>query len=541
MVLSEFKMPIAVSNQAISNELICALQNPLLFDHPVKQFSVIETHISWVILTGFFAYKIKKPVNLGFVDFSTLDRRRYFCIEELRLNRRFAPDIYLNVIPIRGSYLQPCFGNEGEVIEYAVKMREFSQQGLLNNYASEKQLKPAHIESLADVVGELHRIAPSAEPDSLFGSVGTVTEWTRENFEKIEAEVPKGMLPEYFESLKKWCLWSSDKRLSNIVKRQAKGFVRECHGDLHLGNIAFIDGRITPFDCIEFNPSLRWIDTTSEIAFVAMDLCAHGYPEYAWQFVNRYLQSSGDYAGIALLRYYFVYRAMVRAKVEALRVTQGNLAANHQDQSYHAARHYMDLAQQWATNHRPAVIIMHGLSGSGKSTLARQLTGIPGAIQIRSDVERKRIFDLDPEQDSKSTVAQNIYTQNATDRTYDQLENLAEEIILADFTVIIDASFLKVIHRDQFRQLALKHGVPFILLHCDASRDALRDRIVQRMESQLDPSEANLSVLQHQLETQEEITPKERNHVKIISSTEPILNPEKMHTLMLHIKPAVEI
>ena len=541
MVPSELKMPIAISSQAISNELICALQNPLLFDHPVKQFSVIETHISWVILTGLFAYKIKKPVNLGFADFSTLDKRRYFCFEELRLNRRFAPDLYLSVIPIRGSHSQPGLSRVGEVIEYAVKMREFSQQDLLDNYASEQKLKPVHIESLAEVVVELHRTAPETESGSLFGSVETVTEWTRENFDQIEAEISRGLLPEYFDSLKKWCLWSSDKRLSNMVQRQAKGFVRECHGDLHLGNIAYIDGRITPFDCIEFNPSLRWIDTTSEIAFVAMDLCAHGYPEYAWQFVNRYFQASGDYAGIALLRYYFVYRAMVRAKVEALRVTQKDLVTNHQNQPYHAARHYMDLAQHWATNQRPAVIIMHGLSGSGKSTLARHLSGVLGAIQIRSDVERKRMFGLDAEQDSGSTVEQNIYTQDATNRTYDHLEDLAQEIILADFTVIIDASFLKVIHREQFRQFASKHGVPFLMLHCDASSDALRDRIVQRMKSQHDPSEADLGVLQHQLETQEEITSEERNHVKIISSTETILSPDELQTLMLHIKPAEAI
>jgi len=540
MVPSELKKTTAVSNQSISNELICALQNPLLFDHPVKQFSVIETHISWVILTGLFAYKIKKPVNLGFADFSTLDKRRYFCFEELRLNRRFAPDIYLSVVPIRGSHRQPDIGKVGEVIEYAVKMREFSQQNLLNNYVSEQQLKPAHIESLADVVVALHRIAPAAKSGSLFGSVGTVTEWTRENFDQIEAEIPRGLLPEYFESLKKWCLWSSDKRLSNMVKRQAKGFVRECHGDLHLGNIAFIDGQITPFDCIEFNPSLRWIDTTSEIAFVSMDLCAHDCPEFAWQFINRYLQSGGDYAAIALLRYYFVYRAMVRAKVEALRVTQKNFVISHQNQSYHAARHYMDLAQHWATNQRPAVIIMHGLSGSGKSTLAKHLSGVLGAIQIRSDVERKRIFGLDAEQNSESTIEQNIYTKDATNQTYDHLQDLAQEIVLADFTVIIDASFLKLIYREQFRQLALKHGAPFLILHCDASKDTLRDRIERRMDSKHDPSEANLSVLQHQLESQEEITSNERNHVKIISSTEPILNPDKLHTLVLHIQPAKE-
>ena len=227
---------------------------------------------------------------------------------------------------------------------------------------------------------------------------------------------------------------------------------------------------------------------------------------------------------------------MVRAKVEALRVTQESYATNHESDSYHAARHYMDLAQVWANNQRPAVIIMHGLSGSGKSTLARQLSGVLGAIQIRSDVERKRVFSLDPEQDSGSALEQNIYTKDATKRTYDHLENLADEIVLADFTVIIDASFLKLKHREQFRQLALKHGAPFIIVSCDAREEELRGRIRQRMENQNDPSEANLAVLQHQLETQEEITSRERDQVKVITSTEPMLSPDNLHTLMLHIK-----
>ena len=523
------------TNQVASGGLIQALQNPLIFDHPVKQFSLIETHISWVILTGDYAYKIKKPVNLGFVDFSTLQKRHQFCIEELHLNRRFAPDIYLDVVTIRGSYTQPLLSKEGEIIEYAVKMREFSQQDLLDYYASKHLLKPVHIESLADIIAEFHRTAPAAESDSLFGSVATVTQWTMENFEIIETEISKQELPGYFKTLKKWSLSSCNRRHSSMIERQAKGFVRECHGDLHLGNIACINNRITPFDCIEFNPALRWIDTASEVAFVAMDLCAHGYPEYAWQFINRYLQTSGDYAGIALLRYYFVYRAMVRAKVEALRLTQQNSANNKQRCCNQLARNYLDLAQRWANNQRPAIIIMHGLSGSGKSTLASQLGRVLGAIQIRSDVERKRIFGLDPEQDSESALEKSIYTQDATNRTYNHLENLAREIILANFTVIVDASFLKLIYRQQFKQLASIHAVPFIVVSCQASEEELNERINQRMREHNDPSEADLVVLQHQLETQQPITAQERDEVTVISSTEPVLEPDKLHTLKLHI------
>ena len=218
-----------------SGQLIHALQDPLLYDHPVEQFSLIETHISWVILTGSFAYKIKKPVNLGFVDFSTLEKRHFYCREELRLNRRFAPNLYLDVVAVSGSHKQPSLEKKSGIIEYMVKMREFPQQNLLNNYASDHHLLPDHINSLAEVVADFHRIAQTANSDSLFGSVGTITEWTEENFEKIEEKYPKKALPKNFESLKKWCISSSNQRLTNMIKRQANGFVRECHGDLHLG------------------------------------------------------------------------------------------------------------------------------------------------------------------------------------------------------------------------------------------------------------------------------------------------------------------
>lgn len=519
-----------------SNQLISALQNPVLYDHPVEQFSIIETHISWVILTGHFAYKIKKPVNLGFVDFSTLEKRHFYCKEELRLNRRFAEEIYLEVIAISGSHKQPSLDKNSDIIEYAVKMHEFPQQNLLDTYASEHKLLPAHIDSLAEIVADFHRIARPAKSGSLYGSSGNISLWTQENFEKIEKNLPENSLPENFENLKKWCLSSDNHRLTSMIKRQANGFVRECHGDLHLGNIAIIDGRITPFDCIEFNPNLRWIDTTSEIAFVAMDLCAHGYSEYAWQFINRYLLLSGDYAGIALLRYYFVYRAMVRAKVEALRIKTRASTRNNDDNSYLKVKRYLDLAQVWINNYRPAIIITHGLSGSGKSTLANHLACSLGAIQIRSDVERKRIFGLGPADDSRSGLEESIYSKAATKRTYDHLEDLSGDITRAGFSVIVDASFLKISQRQQFRDLALKRGLPFVVISCEASESVLRERINKRLENRNDASEAGLDVLQHQIQSQEIITTLERNQIKIITATDSKLNSLQIQSLLSHIE-----
>ena len=518
------------STHVVPDELVRALQDAALYDHPVKKFSVIETHISWVILTGHFAYKIKKPVNLGFVDFSTLEKRQHFCAEELRLNRRFAPDLYLEVVAIKGSRTHPCLGGDGNAIEYAVKMREFSQHSLLSTYATEHRLESAHIDAMADVITDFHCIATHAGADTEFGSSDTVLKWNRENFEHIEAVLPAHVFPDGYEALKEWCLSPGEAFQAVFNDRQANGFVRECHGDLHLGNMAVINDRITPFDCIEFNEELRWIDTMSELAFVAMDLQARGYPGFSWRFINRCLYDNEDYAGIALLRYYFVYRALVRAKVEALRVRQAAPADNQPRMLYKEACRYLELAISWSENSRPAMIFMHGLSGSGKSTLARQIAESLGAIQIRSDVERKYLFGLEQHEASGSGVDQNIYTPDATSKTYQRLAELARTITQAGYTVIVDASFLGSAQRDQFSLLARQCGVPGVLISCDAPVSVLRERIERRSRHETDASEATLAVLQHQIQTHDALSDEERGNSLVVSSGE-MLTAEQLHTL----------
>lgn len=517
--------------QVVSDELVRALQNPAIYGHPVKNISVIETHISWVILTGIFAYKIKKPVNLGFVDFSTLEKRQYFCAEELRLNRRFAPDLYLEVVPITGSRTHPYLAGDGAAIEYAVKMQEFLQHDLLGTYATEHRLEPAHIDSMARVIADFHSIATPADPDSVFGSSKTFLKWSRENFEHIDAVLPGQVLPEGYEALKEWCLLPGDAHQAATNKRKSDGFVRECHGDLHLDNIALIDGRITPFDCIEFNEDLRWIDTMSEVAFVAMDLQARGYPGLAWRFINHYLQITGDYAGIALLRSYFVYRALVRAKVEALRVRQENPAGRLASVQYQGACRYLRLARAGSRNNRPAMIMMHGFSGSGKSTVAEQLVDSLGAIQVRSDIERKRLFGLEQQDTSSSGTGQGIYRPDATRQTYQRLAELAGVIMQAGYTAIVDASFLDLSYRNQFRQLARQHKVPHILISCNAPASVLRDRITGRNRQDADPSEATLDVLQHQERSHEALTDEERDSALVLAASRTALASNQMDML----------
>jgi aminoglycoside phosphotransferase family enzyme len=285
----------------ITATLVRALDTPLAFGHPLRYLRLIETHISWIILTGNYAYKIKKPVNFGFLDFSTLERRRHFCHEELRLNRRYAPQIYIDVIEIRGTADAPRLHGEGAVIDYALQMIEFPQSCLFSHHAAAGTLTATMIDAIADRVNELHTNADKPLQGSAFGNAQSVRRWGKENFTQIAAAVPASSMPESFARLQHW-YQTNEYLLDQVEQRRQDGHVRDCHGDLHLDNMALIDNEVTPFDCIEFNPELRWIDTISEAAFVAMDLQARGYPAYCWRFINRYLENSADYDSIQLLR-----------------------------------------------------------------------------------------------------------------------------------------------------------------------------------------------------------------------------------------------
>ena len=513
------------------SEFIAGLQNPKLYNHPVINFSLIETHISWVLLTGCYAYKIKKPVNLGFLDFSTLEKRRFYCLEELRLNRRFAPDLYIDVVGIRGSHKHPRLDGCEAIIEYAVKMREFPQACLMSTIVDEHRLKKPHVDSIAQTISKFHLNAEVATANSQNSIIDGIALFNRENFETLEFIMPEYMLPEYYQSLKNWCFDICLSKHKFMLERIQNGFIRECHGDLHLGNIALIDGQVTLFDCVEFNPQLRWLDTISEIAFVAMDLCARGYSNLAWRFINHYSAATGDYNGISLLQYYIVYRALVRSKIEALRETQEVDQINNQQQSFRDTLRYLDLAWHWKENSRPAVIVMHGLSGSGKSTIASQLSESLGGIQIRSDVERKRLFNLNPLEHSDSSLERGIYTSDATFQTYTQLAMLTDKVVKSGITVIVDASFLKRCYRNQFKRLARKAHAAYIIISCNASIDELRDRISRRSAAQNDPSEANLEVLEQQLEYQDQFSSKELKNAFTMDCSEPRLSHDQLQEL----------
>ena len=493
-----------------TSTLVHALDNPLAFGHPIHNLRIIETHISWIILTGSYAYKIKKAVNFGFLDFSTLDQRRYYCHEELRLNRRFARQLYLDVIEIRGTVEAPRLHGDGQAIEYAIRMVEFPQQCLLSHHAASGTLTAAMVDAIADRISELHTNSDTAPQDSAFGSARSVRQWSEENLEHIAAAIPSASIPASYLRLQQWYQNNAD-LLDFVEQRKRDGRVRDCHGDLHLDNMTWIDNEVIPFDCIEFNAELRWIDTISEAAFVAMDLQARGYIEFGWRFISRYLESSADYDAVALLRYYLIYRALVRAKVEALRVDPASKAT---PTSFSAATAYLDLADKWSTNQRSGMIIMHGLSGSGKSTVAAQLVEALGAIRIRSDVVRKQIHSIDIDANTQSGLEAGIYDREATSMTYRHLLQIAQKIINAGFCVIVDATFLQ---EDQRRQMLQAESITTpcarIIVNCNAPEPVLRQRISTRKN---DPSEANFQVLEQQMRVVEPITERESELAEIV-------------------------
>jgi aminoglycoside phosphotransferase family enzyme len=409
--------------------IVDALLSARCYPHEVDCVRLIETHISWLLLTGEYAYKIKKPVMLGFVDFSTLERRRHFCHEEVRLNRRLAPDIYLDVVPICGTLDAPVVGGAGAPIEYAVKMRQFRQQDLFDVALSEDRIDGSHIDQLAAACARFHAETPIADPATDYARPSTLLNDALENFGVVAAALSDAITRAPVARLETWTRNEYQRLVSAFWARRDAGRIRECHGDMHLANIALIDGHPTPFDCIEFNDNLRWIDVMSEVAFVMMDLCSHARDDLAYRFLDRYLELSGDFEGIAVLPYYFAYRAMVRAKIDAIRMrAQGVPGAT-------LARDAKDLATRVAVADSitipasPFVAITYGLSGSGKSHLSERLLAPLRAVRIRSDVERKRVHGLPPDTRSSATLTSRLYNEQATEATFARLAQLATTIV----------------------------------------------------------------------------------------------------------------
>jgi hypothetical protein len=494
----------------VTNQLIQALQNSKLYDHSITRFKVLETHISWVILTGPFAYKIKKPVDFEVLNFSTLDKRHYYCQEEVRLNKLLAPELYVDVITITGSENQPQLNSAGTPIEYAIKMREFPQDEIFTQVLARNELTPALIDKLAKVIAEFHLTTAVAAADSAYGTPEHAHFPVIQNFSQVLPWLNDAAEKAQIAQLQNWAEQQFQQHQALFVKRKQQGFIRDCHGDLHLGNIILHNDKPLLFDRIEFNPDLRWNDVMADFAFLVMDLYDNQQWTLAHRLINTYFAYTGDYAGLTLLPYYVSYRAMVRAKVVLFHSTQTGLDTIAQENLKQQYRKFVNLAEHCTRLPPPALLITHGLSGSGKSTIARFVVEQLGAVQINSDAERKRLFNLPLTAQTNAELNKGIYSPAATEKTYAHLLKLANTIIQAGYTVVVDATFLKKEHRLAFANLAINLQIPFAILHCQAERGIVENWLTQRASNEHEASEAGLAVLNMQEQVVEDLDDKEK-------------------------------
>jgi uncharacterized protein len=499
-----------MSLKELSSVSVELLLGPEVYPHPVGELQLLETHISWVLLTGEIAYKIKKPCKFSFVDYSTLELRHEFCLRELEYNRRLAAEIYLDVVPIFvtedgalriGESIDG--GNvSGVPIEYAVKMKQFPQEAILTSRIEHHELTPESIEKFGGDVASFHDSVESVNPKLECVQLTHIRQDAIDNIILLKEALPKrSSLQPLLETLKTWTEDEFARRESVFQKRLDNGYVRRCHGDMHLNNLVQIDSKVMAFDCIEFNEEFQWIDVLSDLAFPMMDFLAKERPDLAWRLLNAYLEAREDWYGLEVFRFYAVYRAMVRAKVTWL------------DQSKHIPKskdigmpeetgpweQYIHTAMRLAFPEPCRLAITYGLSGSGKSSQALSYVTKHGGLRVRSDIERRRM--------AKELESEVSYSMASRERVYKRLYIFAKLLLGWNYSTAVDATFLKLEMRQKFQALASSIQVPMDIIACEVSVEELERRILLRSG---DPSEATLDVLHRQFAEIDELTEAER-------------------------------
>jgi len=473
------------------DELFRSLLEPSAFPDGGEAVHHIETHISHVYLVGDYAYKLKKQVDFGFVDFSTRQKRQLACDDELRLNRRLAPDWYIDVVPVcldDGQYfIRPQGCGHGQRTESAVRMRRLPAEGLLDRLATKGRLPVELMDDIARQIATFHARANHGPEMAGFGTPEAIAKPAIQNFEQTKPFIGRVFDAGQHRRLHEATIKFLGEHRPQFEIRQAGGHIVDGHGDLHLRNMCRAGDQVVIFDCIEFNPALRAGDAISDIAFLTMDLDHRGLTGHRNRFLNEYLEQGGDYQGLALLDYYQAYRACVRAKVSSLELDQDPGLADE-------ANAYFGLAERYFAPSHPGLLMTCGLSGSGKSTVARQLAEITGSVVVRSDAVRKRLAGTP----LRSRGDASIYTPAMTTRTYSRLRDHARDVITSGRWVILDAVHGLKPERAAAAEVAHRLGVPFGIVYCEAPPAELRARLARRVAAGPDVSDADVAVLERQ-------------------------------------------
>ncbi|WP_019498148.1 AAA family ATPase [Pseudanabaena sp. PCC 6802] len=494
--------------------LIQQMLSPDFYPHAVTQeIELIQTHISFVLLTGEYAYKVKKPMNFGFLDFSTLEKRLFFCQEEIRLNRRLAPELYLQVLPIVEQNGKFTFSTEKEpAVEYCIQMRQFPQSDLLINVFDRGELTPAHVEDIAKQLAKFHATADTNEHIASFGTREAVKAVADDNYQHTVKYIGLAQTQAQFDQTKAF----SDKFFSDyadlFADRVAQGKVKECHGDVHLKNICLYQRKVQIFDCIEFNEPFRNSDTLYDAAFLLMDLQYRDRRDLANVFLNTYLEQTGDYDGVPLLPLYSSMRAYIRAKVTSFLLDDPGIPQPVKEQAQAEAAAYYKLAWQYTQSTQGKITIVSGLSGSGKSTTARGLAARLEALHIRSDAIRKHLAGIDLMQRGDDA----LYTPEMTAKTYARLAEIGMMLASKGFNVILDAKYDRINLRADIIERAEAQGIPWQILYCHADMTLLKQRLSDRVG---DVADATADLVDSQVQQFETFTAMESVNLMQLDTT----------------------
>jgi aminoglycoside phosphotransferase family enzyme/gluconate kinase len=492
--------------------LIAQMCEPGFYPHPVTEpIRLIQTHVSYVLLTGDYAYKVKKPVDFGFLNYATLDLRRQFCEAELRLNQRTAADLYLAVVPITQTGDRYQFQGQGDAVEYAVQMRQFPQDTLLSQRFERGELDEDLVRQLARAIAQFHQAAETNDEIRSYGTVPQVRQSIDENYDQTVDFIGGPQTQAQFDATRAYTDRFFAEQGDLLQRRMDQGWIRACHGDLHLNNIAYWQERLWLFDCIEFNKPFRYVDVMFDIAYLVMDFTVQGRSDLVAALVSEYVEVTGDWEGLAVLPLYVSRQSYVRAKVTSFLLNDPAIpAADKQAAADRAARYYT-LAHDYVQPQPGRLLLMVGLSGAGKSTVARELSRSLGAIHIRSDAVRKHLGGIPVTERGDDT----LYTPAMTQRTYDRLLDLGMTLGALGYTVVLDGKYDRAQHREAAQAKAMQHGLPLEMVHCTAPMAVLRERVQARSG---DIADATVAVLERQ--TLEPFSPDEATQVTTVDTTQ---------------------
>ncbi len=461
-------------------ELVKTMLDPRTYPHKPERVEMAQTQMSFVFMAGDYVYKVKKPVNLGYLDYTTLEMRRFFCQKEVELNRRLCPEVYLDVVPITQGKYKISLGGRGEVIEYAVKMRYLPQERMLNVLLTSGEVSPEMLVSVAQKLAPFHEKAETSAAISAFGSLEAIRVNTEENFTQTEKNIGNTISQKTYRRIQDYTNGFVGENASLLRKRIARGRIRDCHGDLHAAHICFADG-ICIYDCIEFNDRFRYCDVASEVAFLAMDLDHYGRADLSRAFVNAYIDVRRDKGLKELLNFYKCYRAYVRGKVEGFKLDDPYISQAEKEKARTLSGSYFDLAASY-TRSKPLLLITVGLVGTGKSVLSQALAKRLGLVVSTSDIVRKELAGIRPKEHRFEEFDSGIYATEFSRLTYDKMFSIARDVLSEGGSVILDASFIKAEERLKAKALAQETGADFFILECTLDEESVRKRLEERLK-----------------------------------------------------------